>query len=96
MILFILNECPYQAAWFKPYLKMWGSERDWERIWMVTRPRNNHTIHHNLHKKTFFFQAKNLRKNLRLREKYNFVTLSFGDRYKISYFPKNVNYPLKG
>ena len=56
----------------KPYLKMWGSERDWERIWMVTRPRNNHIIHHILHKKTFFFQAKNLRKNLRLREKFEF------------------------
>ena len=65
---------------FKPYLEMWGNERDWERIWMVTRPRNNHTIHHNLHKKIFFFQAKNLHENLRLREKFNlYFFLIFND-----------------
>ena len=57
----------------KPYLEMRGNERDWERIWMVTRPRNNHTIHQNLLKKIFFFQAKNLHENLRLREKFWFL-----------------------
>lgn len=65
MILFILNECPYQA--------LSRNVREWARLRTSlnpdSRPHTKLTIHHTLHKKTFFFQGKNLHENLRLREK---------------------------
>ena len=48
-----------------------------------SRPHTKLTIHHTLHKKIFFFQAKNLHENLRLREKLKFLKLKVEPKQRL-------------
>ena len=56
----------------KPYLEMWGNERDWDRVEIVTLA---HTQPHHTSpfakEKFLFLSNKNLRKNLHLLGKLN-------------------------
>ena len=61
----------------KPYLEMWGNERDWDRVEIVTLA---HTQTHHTSpfakEKFLFLSNKNLRKNLHLLGKLIFHYLS--------------------
>ena len=60
----------------KPYLEMWGNERDWDRVEIVTLA---HTQPHHTSpfakEKFLFLSNKNLRKNLHLLGKFSFTVL---------------------
>ena len=62
----------------KPYLEMWGNERDWDRVEIVTLA---HTQTHHTSpfakEKFLFLSNKNLRKNLHLLGKFLFFTEFF-------------------
>ena len=68
----------------KPYLEMWGNERDWDRVEIVTLA---HTQPHHTSpfakEKFLFLSNKNLRKNLHLLGKFMLQAQWFGSSFLI-------------
>ena len=68
----------------KPYLEIWGNERDWDWVEIVTLAYAANSPYTTMWMKKFLLvMHKNLRKNLRLREKLTFYTSSLLEKVVI-------------